>query len=194
MSRLRNGTNRAALFGVAVALLTAGAALASATGVVRDRLPASLPRLPAGGTWLDGEALGRWRDQGWWPAVVIAALSVGVLLFLWWGWAQVRVGRLRELPLGQQGVTLSGPALAAAMAERAEAVDGVVHARVVLLGRPRRLRARITLVLAAGSRPEAVLRDLARQAVTEARAAAAPRTVAVDARLTVRHHGARRLR
>ncbi|MET9543904.1 hypothetical protein ABZY36_01140 [Streptomyces sp. NPDC006627] len=194
MSRLRNGTNRAALFGVAVALLAAGAALASATGVVRDRLPASLPRLPGGRTWLDGEALGRWRDQGWWPAVVIAALSVGVLLFLWWGWAQVRVGRLRELPLGQRGVTLSGPALAAAMAERAEAVDGVVHARVVLLGRPRRLRARITLVLAAGSRPEAVLRDLARQAVTEARAAAAPRTVAVDARLTVRRHRARRLR
>lgn len=194
MSRLRNGTNRAALFGVAVALLAAGAALASATGVVRDRLPASLPRLPGGRTWLDGEALGRWRDQGWWPAVVIAVLSVGVLLFLWWGWAQVRVGRLRELPLGQRGVTLSGPALAAAMAERAEAVDGVVHARVVLLGRPRRLRARITLVLAAGSRPEAVLRDLARQAVTEARAAAAPRTVAVEARLTVRHHRARRLR
>ncbi|WPO76443.1 MULTISPECIES: hypothetical protein [unclassified Streptomyces] len=194
MSRLRNGTNRAALFGVAVALLAAGATLASATGVVRDRLPASLPRLPGGRTWLDGEALGRWRDQGWWPAVVIAALSVGVLLFLWWGWAQVRVGRLRELPLGLRGVTLSGPALAAAMAERAEAVDGVVHARVVLLGRPRRLRARITLVLAAGSRPEAVLRDLTRQAVTEARAAAAPRTVAVDARLTVRHHRARRLR
>ncbi len=92
---------------------------------------------------------------------MIAALCVGVLLFLWWGWAQVRAGRLRELPLGQPGVTLSGPALAAAMAERAESVDGVVRAQVTLLGRPRRLRAHVTLVLAADGRPEAVQHDLA---------------------------------
>ncbi|MBM7172101.1 alkaline shock response membrane anchor protein AmaP [Streptomyces sp. G44] len=194
MSRLRNGGNRAALLGIAAALLASGAALASATGVVGDRLPANWPRLSPGRTWLDGEALGRWRDQGWWPALVITALSVGVLLFLWWGWAQVRPGRLRELPLGRPDVTLSGPALAAAMAERAEAVDGVARAHVALLGRPRRLRARITLTLTAGSRPEAVLRDLVRRAVTEARAAAAPRPVEVDARLTVRQHRTRRLR
>ncbi|MGA4846878.1 hypothetical protein ACOBQB_11635 [Streptomyces sp. G5(2025)] len=194
MSRLRNGTNRAALFGAAAVLLASGATLASATGVVGDRLPANWPRLPAGRTWLDGEALGRWRDQGWWPTGVIVALSVGVLLFLWWGGAQVRAGRLREVPLGQPGVTLSGPALAAAMAERAAAVDGVARAHVTLLGRPRRLRARITLVLAAESRPEAVLGDLGRRAVAEARAAAAPRVLEVDARLTVRRHKTRRLR
>ncbi|UFQ13785.1 MULTISPECIES: alkaline shock response membrane anchor protein AmaP [Streptomyces] len=194
MSRLRHGTNRAVLLGVGAVLLVSGAALASATGLVRDRLPARWPRPPAGRTWLDGEALGRWRDQGWWPALVIAALCAGVLLFLWWGWAQVRAGRLREMPLGQPGVTLSGPALAAAMAERAEAVDGVARAQVTLLGRPRRLRARVTLVLAPDGRPEAVLRDLARRAVTEVRAAAAPRSVEVDARLTVRQHKARRLR
>ncbi|AZM51330.1 hypothetical protein DMA15_00990 [Streptomyces sp. WAC 01529] len=194
MSRLRNGTNRVALLGVAAALLASGAALASATGPVRDRLPSNWPRLSADRTWLDGEALGRWRDEGWWPPLVIAALCVGVLLFLCWGGAQLRAGRLRELPLGQPGVTLSGAALAAAMAERAGAVDGVIRAHVTLLGRPRRLRARITLVLSPESRPETVLHELARQAVAEARAAAAPRALEADVRLTVQRHKLRRLR
>ncbi|MGV9884136.1 alkaline shock response membrane anchor protein AmaP [Streptomyces sp. NPDC003006] len=194
MSRLRNGTNRAVLLGVAAVLLASGAALASATGPARDRLPSGWPRLSSGKAWFDGEALGRWRDHGWWPPLVITALAVGMLLFLCWGAAQIRAGRLRELPLGQAGVTLSGPALAAAMAERAEAVDGVARAHVALLGRPHRLRARITLVLTADSRPETVLHDLTRQAVAEARAAAAPRAVEADVRLTVQHHRTRQLR
>ncbi|WP_030781574.1 hypothetical protein [Streptomyces sp. NRRL S-920] len=194
MSRLRSGTNRVALLAVAAGLLVSGVALASAVGSVRERLPSRWPRLPADRTWLDGEALGRWRDQGWWPPLVITALCVGVLLFLCWGVAQLRAGRLRELPLGQPDVTLSGAALAAAMAERAGAVDGVARAHVTLLGRPRRLRARITLVLAADSRPEAVLRDLAGQAVAEARAAVAPRALEAEVRLTVQRHRTRRLR
>ncbi|MBW5423466.1 alkaline shock response membrane anchor protein AmaP [Streptomyces sp. BG9H] len=194
MSRLRNGTNRVALLGAAAVLLASGAALASVTGPVRDRLPSNWPRLPADRTWLDGEALGRWRDEGWWTPLVITALCVGVLLLLCWGGAQLRAGRLRELPLGQPDVTLSGAALAAAMAERAGAVDGVTRAHVTLLGRPRRLRARITLVLSPESRPEAVLHDLARQAIAEARAAAAPRALEADVRLTVQRHKLRRLR
>ncbi|MFI1681861.1 hypothetical protein [Streptomyces sp. NPDC020607] len=186
MSGLRTGVNRTALLCLAVALLGAGAVLASATDVVRDRLPSDVPRLGSDRVWVDGEELGRWRDHGWWTPVVIAALSVGVLLFLGWAWAQVRDGRLRELPLGQPDVTLSGPALAAAMTERARGIEGVAHARVRLRGGPRRLRARITLVLLPDASPEAVLRCLARQTVAEARAAVSPRPLIADVRLTGR--------
>ncbi|MET8687304.1 hypothetical protein ABZV77_24115 [Streptomyces sp. NPDC004732] len=186
MSRLRTNSNRTALLCLAVALLGAGAVLASATDVVRDRLPSDVPRLGSDRVWLDGQELSGWRDQGWWTPLVIAALSVGVLLFLGWAVAQVRGGRLRELPLGQPDVTLSGAALAAVMTERARAIDGVAHARVRLRGNPRRLRARITLVLLPDSSPEAVLGCLARQTVTEARAAVSPRPLAVGVHLTVR--------
>ncbi|CAM5684764.1 Alkaline shock response membrane anchor protein AmaP OS=Streptomyces alboniger OX=132473 GN=CP975_01325 PE=4 SV=1 [Streptomyces alboniger] len=184
MSRLRNGTNRGALFVLAAALVVAGGVLASATGPVRDRLPAGWPRLPGDRVWLDQEALGRWRDRGWWTPLVIVALSVGVLLFLWWAFAQLRAGRVRELTLGQPGVTLSGSALASAMAERARAVRGVADAEVALLGRSRRLRVRITLTLTADCLPGAVLGELVREAVAEASVAAAPRRLEAEVRLT----------
>lgn len=193
MSRLRSGTNRSTLFCVAAVLLAAGAALASMSAPVRDRLPSGLPRIGADRVWLDQELLGRWRDHGWWVPVVIAALALGTVLFLGWTVAQIRTGRLRELPLGQPGVTLSATALASVMAERARSVDGVARAHVSLLGRPRRLRARITLTLDPDASPEAVLRELARDTVAEARAAAAPRTLEADVRLTARPHRARRI-
>ncbi|MFC8131223.1 hypothetical protein [Streptomyces sp. NPDC057302] len=193
MSRLRGGTNRSTLFCVAAVLLAAGAALASAAAPVRDRLPSGFPRIGADRVWLDQELLGRWRDHGWWQPVVIAALAVGAVLFLSWATVQIRSGRPRELPLGQPGVTLSATALAAAMAEGARAVDGVARAHVRLLGRPRRLRARITLVLDPDASPEAVLRELAGGTVAEARLAAAPRVLEADVRLTTRPHRARRI-
>ncbi|MEV0126253.1 alkaline shock response membrane anchor protein AmaP [Streptomyces sp. NPDC050703] len=197
MSRLRNGANRGALFVSAAALLVAGAALASATEPVRDRLPAGWPRLPAGRVWLDEGALGRWRDRGWWTPLVIAALCLGVLLFLWWAVGQLRAGRLRELPLGRAGVTLSGAALASAVAERARGVRGVADARVVLLGRSARLRVRVTVTLASDGVPGAVLGELARQALAEVREAVAPRAVETEVRLASpapRRRGRRRLR
>ncbi|MFF1697856.1 alkaline shock response membrane anchor protein AmaP [Streptomyces sp. NPDC058257] len=193
MSRLRSSTNRSTLFCVAAVLLVAGAALATAAAPVRARMPSALPRIGADRVWLDQGMLGRWRDHGWWPPVVIAALAVGVVLFLCWTVAQVRTGRLRELPLGHAGVTLSATALAAAMAERAQAVDGVARAHVRLLGRPRRLRARVTLVLDPDASPEGVLREVARGSVAEARAAAEPRVLEADVRLTTRPHRTRRI-
>ncbi|MFF3642717.1 hypothetical protein [Streptomyces sp. NPDC002564] len=194
MSRMRNATNRTVLFCLAAVLLGAGAVLASATGPVRDRLPAGWPRLGTDRVWLDGEELGRWRDEGWWTPAVIAALSVAVLLLAALVLVQVRRGLLRELALGQPEVTLSGPALAAALAERAGAIDGVDDARVRLRGNARRLRARITLTLRPDTSPDAVLHRLAHGAVAEARAATAPRALDADVRLTVRSHRARRLR
>ncbi|MGW5735261.1 MULTISPECIES: alkaline shock response membrane anchor protein AmaP [Streptomyces] len=193
MSRLRSGTNRSALFCAAAVLLFAGAVLASAAAPVRERLPSAFPRVDADRVWLDEELLGRWRDHGWWPAVAITALAVAAVLFLCLAAAQLRGGRLRELPLGQPGVTLSTKALTSAMADRARGVDGVARAHVRLLGRPRRLRARVTLVLEPDGSPEAVLRELARGAVAEARAAAAPRALDAEVRLTTRRHRARRI-
>lgn len=193
MSRIRSSTNRATLFCVGAVLLCAGAVSASVASSVRERLPSALPYIGADRVWLDEELLGRWRDHGWWPPVVIAALAVGGVLFLCWAAFQIRSGRVRELPLGQPGVTLSGKALASVMAERARAVDGVARAHVRLLGRPGRLRARITLVLDPDGSPEAVLRELARNTIAEARAAAAPRVLDADVRLTTRPHRARRI-
>ncbi|EPH42847.1 hypothetical protein ABT390_27430 [Streptomyces aurantiacus] len=193
MSALRQGVNRAALLCAAAVLLGAGAALATTADAVRDRLPSGWPRLGTDRVWLDEDTLGRWRDHGWWPPVVIAALAVPLLLFLCWGVLEVRAGRLRVLPLGRPGVTLAGPALAAAMAERLRAIDGVARADVRLLGRPRRLRARITLVLTPDGSPRAALRQLAQQAVAEARAAAAPRTLEADVRISVKAHRTRRI-
>ncbi|MEU6762136.1 alkaline shock response membrane anchor protein AmaP [Streptomyces sp. NPDC046853] len=194
MSRLRSSANRSTLVCAAAVLLGAGAVLASTTAPVRDRIPAAWPRIGADRVWLDEEMLGRWRDHGWWTPVVIAALAAGAVLFLGWALAQFRSGRLRELPLGQPGVTLSATALASVMADRAGAVEGVARADVSLLGRPRRLRARITLVLAPDASPEAVLRELAGGTVAEARAAAAPRALEADVRLTTRPHRAPRIR
>lgn len=193
MSRIRSGANRVTLLCAAVVLLALGAALASTVASVRERLPAYLPRLGADRVWLDQEMLGRWRDHGWWPPVVIATMALLAVLFLCWAAAQIRTGRLRELPLGQPGITLSATALASAMAERARAVDGVARAHVRLLGRPRRLHARITLVLEPDGSPEAVLRELARGTIAEARAATAPRVLEADVRLTTRRHRVRRI-
>ncbi|MEU6674975.1 alkaline shock response membrane anchor protein AmaP [Streptomyces sp. NPDC046925] len=194
MSRLRSSANRSTLVCAAAVLLGAGAVLASTTAPVRERIPAAWPRIGADRVWLDEEMLGRWRDHGWWTPVVIAGLAAGAVLFLGWALAQFRTGRLRELPLGQPGVTLSATALASVMADRARAVEGVARADVSLLGRPRRLRARITLVLDPDASPEAVLRELAGGTVAEARAAAAPRALEADVRLTTRPHRAPRIR
>ncbi|MFJ2769145.1 alkaline shock response membrane anchor protein AmaP [Streptomyces sp. NPDC087300] len=192
-SGLRGSANRTALACAAAVLLGAGAALASATDPVRERLPAGWPHLGADRTWLDAGALERWRDHPWWTAAVLAALSVAFLLCAYGAVAQVRTGRLRALPLGRGDVTLAGSALGAALAERARAIDGVHRAHVRVLGRPHRLRAAVTLVLEPDASPSVVLGALSSGAVAEARAAAAPRELAADVRVRVRSHRAGRV-
>ncbi|WP_069885485.1 hypothetical protein [Streptomyces luteocolor] len=194
MDRLRTCLNRTALACAGAALLASGAVLASATDLVRDRVPSGWPHLPGDRVWLDEGDLGRWRDQGWWTPLVITALALGTLLFLAWATAQVRAGRLRELPLGHPGVVLSGPALAAVLTEQARGIDGVARAHVRLRGTSRHVRARVTLTLLPDAQPDTVLDRLARQTVAEARTALAPRPLTADVRLKVRSHKARRLR
>ncbi|MVO89690.1 hypothetical protein GPA10_34310 [Streptomyces sp. p1417] len=194
MSALRRGVNRATLFCTAAALLGAGAALATTADPVRDRLPSGWPLLNTDRVWLGERTVDGWRDHGWWTPAVIAGLSLVLLLLLLWAALELRSGRLRVLQLGRPGVTLAGPALAAAIAERVQAVDGVARAQVRLVGRPRRLRVRITLVLAPDGSPRAALRQLSLQAVAEARAAAAPRELEAEVRMSVQTHKARRIR
>ncbi|MEI5100994.1 DUF6286 domain-containing protein [Streptomyces sp. PmtG] len=194
MSRVRGSTNRAALLALGVLAVGGGAALATTTGPVRRRLPDAWPRLGTDRVWLDASDLGRWRDQAWWPAAVIAVLCLGTLLLLAWAAYEIRPGRLRRLPLGHAAVTLSGSALAAAVADRAESVPGVERAQVRLLGRPRRLRVLLTVTLAPGAAPAATLTRLTHAAVDEARAAVAPRALDAEIRLTTRSRPPRRPR
>ncbi|MFH8792094.1 hypothetical protein [Streptomyces sp. NPDC017941] len=194
MSALRRGVNRATLLCAAAALLGAGAALATTADPVRDRLPSGWPLLDTDRVWLGERTVDGWRDHGWWTPAVITGLSLALLLFLSWAVLEFRSGRLRVLQLGRPGVTLAGPALAAAMAERVRAVDGVARAHVRLVGRPLRLRARITLVLTPEGSPRAALRQVSLQAVAEARAAAAPRELDAEVRMSVQSHKARRIR
>ncbi|QCX81883.1 hypothetical protein C9F11_41515 [Streptomyces sp. YIM 121038] len=200
MSGLRSAANRAVLLVTGALAVLGGAALASTTDAVRRRLPEALPRLDPDRVWLDGAALDRWRAHGWWAAAVIAALALGVLATAAWVAYEARAGRLRHLPLGDPGharhgdVTLSGAALAAAVGDRASATPGVDRARVRLLGRPRHLRAHVTVTLAPGVAPQVVLQRLTRDAIAEARAAAAPRTLHAEIHFEVRAHAPRRLR
>ncbi|MEW2530692.1 hypothetical protein [Streptomyces sp. NPDC047071] len=200
MSGLRSAANRAVLLVTGALAVLGGAALASTTDAVRRRLPEALPRLDPDRVWLDGAALDRWRAHGWWAAAVIAALALGLLATAAWAAYEVRAGRLRHLPLGEPeharhgDITLSGAALAAAVTDRARATPGVDRARVRLLGRPRHLRAHVTVTLAPGVAPRAVLQRLTRDAIAEARAAAAPRTLRAEIHFEVRAHAPRRLR
>ncbi|WP_051854970.1 hypothetical protein [Streptomyces sp. NRRL B-1347] len=200
MSGLRSAANRAVLLVTGALAVLGGAALATTADAVRQRLPQGWARLDPDRLWLDGAALDRWRAHGWWPAAVIAALALGVLAFGACAAYEIRPGRLRRLALGDErplkdgGITLSGTAFAAALAERARSTPGVDGARVRLLGRPQRLRAHVTVTLAPGAAPAAVLQRLARDTLAEARAAAAPRTLQAEIHFEVRPHAARRLR
>ncbi|QDQ15853.1 hypothetical protein [Streptomyces spectabilis] len=200
MSGLRSAVNRAALLVTGGLAVLTGAALASTADAVRRRLPAGWARLDPDRVWLDGAALDRWRAHAWWPAAVIAVLALGVLAFGAWAAYGIRPGRLRRLPLGDPrppkdgGITLSGTALAAALTDRARSTPGVDGARVRLLGRPRRLRAHVTVTLAPGAAPAAVLQRLARGTLAEARESVAPRTLRTEIHFEVRPHAARRLR
>ncbi|MET9530764.1 MULTISPECIES: hypothetical protein [unclassified Streptomyces] len=192
MSRLRNGTNRAALACAGLALVAGGGLLAAAAPGVRSRLPSRWPRTGYDTVLLDRGGLARLRENGWWTPAVIAALAVAVLLFLWWVTAQLRSGARGPVPLTRPGVTLRTRALASAMTERTAALPGVDRAHIALHGRPHRLTARATLLLAPDAGPAAVLDRVAGDTLAQARASAAPRPVAAEVRLGVPAHRTRR--
>ncbi|WP_406138424.1 hypothetical protein [Streptomyces sp. NBC_01089] len=192
MSRLRNGTNRAALAGAGLVLLAGGGLLMAAAPGVRRRLPSWWPRPGHGTVLLDRAGAARLRENGWWTPAVIAALAVAALLLLWWVIAQFRSGARGPVPLTRPGVTLRTRALAAAMTGRAAQLPGVHLAHIALHGRPHRLTARATLLLTQDAEPAAVLRRVATDTLAQARTSAAPRPVAADVRLGIPAHRTRR--
>ena len=130
----------------------------------------------------------RWRGDGWWWPSVFAALAVVALLSLWWLLAQLRIGTADQVAVPDVAdipVRLRGGALAQAVADEAEQIPGVSRARVRILGRPRRPRARIALTLAPGAAPGPVLHELAVGPLANARTAAGLVALPAEARLRV---------
>ncbi|MDH6117409.1 alkaline shock response membrane anchor protein AmaP [Kitasatospora sp. GAS204B] len=98
----------------------------------------------------------RWRDRGWWWPAVVAGLAALVLLALWWLLAQLRRPTPTELELPAVAgpglrVRLRGTALAEAVQGASLGLPEVTAARVLLLGRGRRLRLQAILLLEPGA-------------------------------------------
>jgi len=177
--------NRLLLGVLGLALMAAGAA----TLVAGRRSPDSV--------LLTRADRARWRAEDWWWPGVIAALSVLVLLALWWALAQLRRRRLDDVlvPLDDgTGARLRGRALEAALRADAESLSGVAHAHVHLHGRRTAPRARVGLVLDARAEPAATLRALESETLTQARTSAGLPHLPAEVRLRGEHHGAERAR
>lgn len=139
----------------------------------------------------------RWRDEDWWWPGVIAALSVLVLLALWWALTQLRRRRLNDVlvPLDDSAdARLRGPALEAVLRADAESLSGVSRAHVHLHGHRTAPRAKVRLVLTAGAEPAATLRALESEALAPARGAAGLPHLPTEVRLRGEPHGAERAR
>lgn len=106
----------------------------------------------------------RWSDEGWWWPVAIAALSVTVLLALWWLLSQLRAPRPGHTSIGgtppAESVDLNDRALSDALAADARQLPGVQQANVRMTGRSSQPRSRITLTIAPDSQPGSILRAL----------------------------------
>ncbi len=133
----------------------------------------------------------RWRDRGWWWPVVIGGLALLLLLALCWLAAQLRRPSPAELRLATPqtpglALRLRGAALAEVIESAAEALPGVESARVRLLGKERRLRARALLLLEPGADVAAAVRAVHAGPLAQARAALGPDTeLPLDLRIRV---------
>jgi hypothetical protein len=106
----------------------------------------------------------RWRDRGWWWPAVVAGLAALALLSLGWLVAQLRRPAPAELELPTPDVPglrlrLRGAALAEAIQGAALKQPQVTAARARLVGRGKRLKLRVLLLLEPGARVVEVVRD-----------------------------------
>jgi hypothetical protein len=137
---------------------------------------------------LDAADRTRWRGDSWWWPVLFAVLAVVAVLALWWLLAQLRRGATDRVTVPDTAdvpVRLRGDTLAAAIEDEAEQIPGVSRARVRVLGRPRRPRARIALLLAPGAAPGPVLRALSDGPLAHARGSTGLAALPADARIRV---------
>lgn len=154
--------------------------------------------LPSGWSWRAPEdvLLARadrvqWRDEGWWWPVVIGGLALLLLLALWWLLAQLRRRHLNEVLVDtgdDVGALVRGRAMEDVVTAEAEALPGVDRARVTLLGRRTRPRARVGLLLGPDARPGEVVDRLDAEALEHARSSTGLAELPTEVRLrSVRH-------
>jgi hypothetical protein len=137
----------------------------------------------------------RYRSDGWWWPVVIAALGVLVLAALWWLLAQARTRRLRQIRVDSgdgQGALLRGRALESVLTSETEAYKGVEWARAALSGKRGAPAARIVLGLAPDATPGEVVAGLDASVLERARTSAGLARLPAEARLRpVKHRASR---
>jgi hypothetical protein len=138
----------------------------------------------------------RYREDGWWWPVVIAALGVVFVAALWWLLAQVRTRRLRQVLVDSgdgQGAMVRGRALERVLSAEAEAYDGVEWAGAALLGKRGDPRAGLVLGLAPHATPVDVVAALDDSVLDGARTSAGLQALHAEARLRAVRHRARRV-
>ncbi|WP_052851672.1 alkaline shock response membrane anchor protein AmaP [Streptomyces avicenniae] len=164
-------TNRVLLLLTGLLLITAGTAgLATALGLVPDAW--AWPWHRSDDVVLSHAERVHLREQGWFWPVVIAALSLLLVLALWWLLAQSRRPRLGEVLVDTgDGVAavVRGRALEEALTAEAEALPGIDRARVTLVGRRTQPRLKVGLILAPQARPDEAVTALRTVAIENAR-------------------------
>ncbi|MFJ2745579.1 alkaline shock response membrane anchor protein AmaP [Streptomyces sp. NPDC087440] len=165
---MRNPVNRVLLGLIGLALIgLGGTALTAGLGI---SVPSWWPFSGRDDVLLSAAGRTRWRDEGWWWPVVIAALAVGAVLALWWFLAQLRRKRLGEVRVGEpeESVLLRGRALERVLGEEVESVPGVDRATVSLTGRRTDPRARISLTVTPTAVPAEVVTEVEEVALARA--------------------------
>ncbi|WP_371479008.1 alkaline shock response membrane anchor protein AmaP [Kitasatospora sp. NBC_00315] len=116
----------------------------------------------------------RWTDRDWWWPAVVGALSLVIVLGLWWFFAQLRRTAPSSLALPAPAdaglrLRLRTKALEDALRSGVQRLPEVQRARVRMEGRGKRLAVRGTVLLAPGGDPATLLRRIEAGPLTEAR-------------------------
>ncbi|MGR8012097.1 hypothetical protein [Streptomyces hypolithicus] len=180
---MRDSLNRTLLAVLGLAMLAAG--IWSAVTGVAIAVPSWWP--------LPGEGH-RPPVPDWSSSLAVAAAGVATALSLWWLRAQAPARGPRRLGLSRPALHLRSRALVRAVRAEAETVPGVARARVRLVGRSRRPRLTMAVLLEPGTAPAAVLERLAGDQLRAARIAAHSERLALSVRFRVRGHRTGRTR
>ncbi|MEW2549344.1 alkaline shock response membrane anchor protein AmaP [Streptomyces sp. NPDC047002] len=196
MFRLLRLVNRLALCLAGLVLLCAGGVVV-AVGAGWS-VPSWWPYSGPHDTLLSHADRYRWRGEGWFWPVVIAALAVLLLLGLWWLLAQFRRARLAEVLVDSgdgEGARVCGRALEDVLERETEADEGVSRAQALLTGRRRRApAARMKVLLEPYAAPDATLARVTDEALAHARESAGLDSLPAEVRLRAARHRAERVR
>ncbi|MCA1222265.1 alkaline shock response membrane anchor protein AmaP [Streptomyces sp. 8L] len=196
MFRLLRLVNRLALGLAGLVLLCAGGVVL-AVGEAWS-VPSWWPYSGPHDTLLSRADRYRWRGDGWFWPVVIAALAVLLVLALWWLLAQLRRARLPEVVVDSgdgEGARVRGRALEDVLERETEAHDGVARARALLTGHRRRApAARMRVLLEPYAAPEETLDRVAGETLVHARDSAGLDSLPAEIRLRAARHRAERVR